>query len=135
MVIVLNLSIIPVVSQFVKLLDPHCSEDSVNVKFKMSITSSATASGDCDVPSAEVVFRDKLCLVSITRRDDTLMDASSILEEDIVEICVAKGHTHPLGVLHYSTMELVVLFHSSDELQHATCRSIKKWNFRVKPSL
>ena len=48
------------------------------------------------------------------------MDASSISEEDNIEICIMKGHTHPLGVLHYSTMELVVLFHSTDELQHAT---------------
>ena len=44
-------------SQFVKLLDPHYSEDSVNVKFKMSIASSATASRDCDVLSVEVVFQ------------------------------------------------------------------------------
>ena len=66
----------------------------------MSTTSSTTASSrDHDIPSAEVIFKDKLCLVSITRRDDTLMDASSVSEEDIIEICVTKGHTHPLGVL------------------------------------
>ena len=104
----LNLSVILVMNQFVKLLDPHCSKDSINIKFKMSVASSATASRDCDVPSAEVVFRDKLCLVSITRRDDTPMDASSISEEDIIELCITKGHTHPLGVLHYSATELVV---------------------------
>ena len=96
----------------------------------MSVTSSSTAPGDHDVPSAEVVFRDKLCLVSITRRDDTLMDASSISEEDIVEICIMKGHTHPLGVLHYSTMELVVLFHSLDELQCTTHRIVKTTEFQ-----
>ena len=97
------------------------------MKFKMSTTSSTTASSrDHDIPSAEVIFRDKLCLVSITRRDDTPMDASSISEEDIIEICVImKGHTHPLGVLHYSTMESVVLFCSMDELQHATCGIVK----------
>ena len=110
-------------SQFVKLLDPHHSKDSVNIKFKMSITSCATASGDHDVPSTKVIFRDKLCLVSVTRRDDTPMDASSISEEDIIEICVTKGHTHPLGVLHYSAMELVVLFHSMDKLQCTTWES------------
>ena len=107
-------------NQFVKLLDPHHNEDSTNIKFKMSITSSTTASGDHDVPSAKVVFRDRLCLVLITRRDDTLMDASSISEENIIKICIRKGHTHPLGMLHYSAMESVVLFHSLDELQHAT---------------
>ena len=92
----------------------------------MSTASSTTASGtDCDVPSTKVIFRDKLCLVSITRRNDTLMDASSISEEDIIEICIMKGHTHPLGVLCYSAMELVVLFHSPDELQCATHRIVK----------
>ena len=48
--------------------------------------------------------RDKICLVSITRRDDTLIDASSISEEDIIEICIMKGHTHPIGcapLFHY----------------------------------
>ena len=125
MLIVLNLSVIPAMSRFVKLLDPHRSKDSINIKFKISITSSATASGDHDVPSAKVIFRDKLCIVSITRRDDTLMDASSISEEDIIEICITKGHTHLLGVLCYSAMESVVLFCSPDKLQHATLQNCK----------
>ena len=38
------------------------------------------------------------------------MDASSLTEEDIVEICITMGHIHPLGVLHYSATESVVLF-------------------------
>ena len=88
----------------------------------MSTTASVR---DRDVPSTEVIFRDKLCLVSVTRRDDTPMDASSISEEDIVEICITKGHTHPLGVLCYSTMESVVLFHSMDELQCTTHGIVK----------
>ena len=46
-------------------------------------------------------------------------------EEDIIEICITKGGTHPLGVLHYSTMELVVLFHLTDELQCTTHRIVK----------
>ena len=117
-------------NRFVKLLDPHHSEDSINIKFKMSVTSSATASGDYDVPSTKVVFRDKLCLVSITRRDDTPINTSSISEEDVIKICVTKGHTHPLGVLHYSAMELVVLFHSLDKLQHATHGIIKMTEFQ-----
>ena len=96
----------------------------------MSVTSSATTSRDCDVPSAKVIFGDRLCLVSITRGDDTPMDAFPISEEDIVEICIKKGHTYPLGVLHYSATELVVLFHSLDELQCATCRIIKTTKFQ-----
>ena len=92
----------------------------------MSTTSSATASGrDCDVPSTEVIFKNKLCLVSLTRRDSTPMDASSVTEEDIIEICVTKGHTHPLGVLCYFGTESVILFHLTDELQCATCGIVK----------
>ena len=53
------------------------------------------------------------------------MDASSVSEEDIIEICITKGHTHPLGVLCYSAMKLVVLFCSTDKLQHATCGIVK----------
>ena len=60
-------------------------------------------------------------MVSITRRDGTLMDASSISEEDIVEICVKQGHTHPLGVLCYSAAESVVLFLTMDDLKCASC--------------
>ena len=57
----------------------------------MSVTSSATALRDQEVPSPDS-FRDKLLVVSITKGDGTPLDASSITEEDIVEICV-RGHT------------------------------------------
>ena len=49
------------------------------------------------------------------------MDASSISEENIAEICIKKGHTHPLGVLHYLPMESVVLFSTAEDLNHASC--------------
>ena len=49
------------------------------------------------------------------------MDASSISEEDIMEICVKKAHTHPLGVLHYSAMESVIPFCPADELKCVSC--------------
>ena len=48
------------------------------------------------------------------------MDDSSISEEDIVEICMKKGHTHPSGVLHYSAMESIVLFGTMEDLKHAS---------------
>ena len=54
-----------------------------------------------------------------------MMDASSISEEDIMEICIKKGHTHPLGVLCYSAMESVILFHTADELKRASCSIVK----------
>ena len=53
------------------------------------------------------------------------MDASSVTEEDIIEICITKGHTHPLGVLCYSTTESVVLFCLTEKLQCTTCGIVK----------
>ena len=91
----------------------------------MSVTSSATASRDQEVPYTDIVFRGRLCLVTITRRDGTLIDASSISEGDIMEICMKKGHTNLLGVLHYSAMESVILFCTSDELKHVSCSIVK----------
>ena len=46
------------------------------------------------------------------------MDASSISEEDMVDICMKKGHTCPLGVLHYLAMESIVLFSTDGRLKH-----------------
>ena len=46
-------------------------------------------------------------------------------EEDIIEICVRLGHTHPVGVLNYSVRESIALFQQADDMQHATCRAIK----------
>ena len=85
----------------------------------MSVTSSATASGDREVPSADI-FQGRLWLISITRRDGTPMDASSISEEDIVEICVRKGHAHPLGVLHYLPMESIILFSTMEDFNRVS---------------
>ena len=75
----------------------------------MSITSSATVSRDWEVQSPNS-WQDRLLVVSITKRDGTLLDASSISEEDIVELCVRRAHTHPLGVLWYSMEDSVILF-------------------------
>ena len=48
------------------------------------------------------------------------MDASSI-SEDIVEICIKRGHTHPLGVLCYLAMESIVLFSTAEDLKCVSC--------------
>ena len=86
----------------VKLLDPpHHSKVRVKFSKKMSMTSSATVSRDWEVPSTNIL-RDRLCLISITRGDGTPMDASSISEDDIMEICMKKGHTCPFGVPLFS---------------------------------
>ena len=84
----------------------------------MSVTSSATASRDWEVPSPNS-FRDRLLLLSILRGDGTPMDASCIMEEDIVEICIRRAHAHPLGVLQYSMAESVVLFRSPKDVNCA----------------
>ena len=47
------------------------------------------------------------------------MDASSISEEDIVEICVKKGHTCLQGVLCYLPIESIILFSTAEDLNHA----------------
>ena len=75
----------------------------------MSITSSTTVSRDWEVPSPDSL-NNKLLVVSITKGDGTPLDASFILEEDIVEFYVRGAHTGPLGVLWYSTAESVILF-------------------------
>ena len=84
----------------------------------MSITSSTTVSRDREVPSPDS-FRNILLLLTITRGDGTPMDASSITEEDIMELCVRRAHTHPMGVLWYSVAESVILFRSLEDVNHA----------------
>ena len=49
------------------------------------------------------------------------MDASSISEEDIVEICITKCHTCPLGVLCYLPMESIILFSTVEDLNCVNC--------------
>ena len=86
------------------------------------MTSSATASGDWEVPSHNSFFKDQ-CTLSITRRDGTLMDVSSISEDYIIEIYVKWGCTCPLGVLCYSAVESIVLFLTTDDLKCASCNN------------
>ena len=91
----------------------------------MSTMSSATASGRDWAPSDKSNFKNQMCLFIVTRPDDTLFDATSMSEEDIVEICIKLGHTHPMGVLCYSATESVALFCSTEDMQCATHRAIK----------
>ena len=66
-----------------------------------------------------------MCILVLTRGDGTQFDAASIQEEDIIEICVWLGHTHPEGVLWYLASKLVMLFHSMDEMLVAADGVIK----------
>ena len=76
----------------------------------MSTMSSATASGRDHVPSDESYLKSRMCLFVITQKDGTPLNATSVTEEDMVKMFIKMGYTHPLGVLHYSTMESVALF-------------------------
>ena len=87
----------------------------------MSVTSSATVSQDREVQSPDHL-PDKLLVVLIVKRDGTPLGASSISEEDIVELCTRRAHTHPLGMLRYSTVDSVVFLNDAtavDRTQHA----------------
>ena len=44
------------------------------------------------------------------------MDASSISEEDIMEICIQRAHIHLLGVLQFLAVESVILFGTMEDM-------------------
>ena len=69
----------------------------------------------------EIIFQ----VFILTRGDGTPFNASSFLEEDVVKICIQLGHTHPEGVLQYSTTKSVMLFHTADKLQIMACGVVK----------
>ena len=81
----------------------------------MSVTSSATISQDREVQSPDPL-PDNLLVISISKRDGTPLDASSISEEDVVELCVGRAHTCPLGVLRYSMADSVVFLSSAADV-------------------
>ena len=59
------------------------------------------------------------------QKDGTPFDVTSVTEEDIVQLCMTLGHTHPLGVLQFLAMESVALFCMAEEMQQASCGAIK----------
>ena len=100
----------------------------------MSTPSSATALGRDQVPSNDPHLKTKRCVFLVTRKDGTLLNVTSVSEEDIIEICVMLGHTHPLGVLQYSAMGSVALFHTTEEMQQASCSVVKSMELQDKPT-
>ena len=91
----------------------------------MSTTSSTTASARDQVPFDETKLQNHMCILILTKRDGTPFGVTSVLEENIVKICIRLGHTHPMGVLHFSMMESVILFQLADEMQCTTHGAIK----------
>ena len=81
----------------------------------MSTTSTVTTAVAHDhIPGDKVELLHHICVLVLTRGDGTPFDVASIQEEDIIELCIELGHTHPKGVLCYSVTESLVLFHSMD---------------------
>ena len=83
----------------------------------MSASSSATALGRDQVSSDDPHLKTRMCVFIVTRKDGTLLNVTSVSEEDIIEICVALGHTHPLGVFWYLAMDRTALFCTTEEMQ------------------
>ena len=99
----------------------------------MSTLSSATALGRDQVSFDDPHLKTKMCIFIVTRKDGTPLNVTSVSEEDIIEICVTLGHTHPLGVLQYLTMESVALFHMTEGMQQASCGAIKATELQDEP--
>ena len=99
----------------------------------MSTTSISTAlaAHHC-IPGDEVELLNCVCVLVLTRGDGTLFTAASIQEEDIM-ICIELEQTHPKGVLQYSAVELVILFHSMDEMLVMVHGVIKAMAFHDEP--
>ena len=77
------------------------------------------------IPSDIADLSNHMCIFMLTKGNGTPFNASSILKEDIIEICILLGHTHPKGVLQYSAIESVMLFHTTDELHIMTHGVVK----------
>ena len=69
-----------------------------------------------------------MCVVGLTRGDGTLFDATSIQEEDIIEICIQLGQAHPKGVFQYLAVKSVILFQSTEEILVTMHGSSKQWH-------
>ena len=68
------------------------------------------------IPGNEVALLNYMGVMVLTRSNSTLFHATSIQEEDIIELCIQLGQTHPKGVLQYLVTESVVLFCCPDEM-------------------
>ena len=91
----------------------------------MSTSSKATALGRDPVTTDDPSLKTWMCIFIVTYKDGTPFEVTSIMEEDIVQLCMTLGHIHPLGVLQYSAAESVVLFCMAEEMLWASCGAIK----------
>ena len=97
----------------------------------MSTTSTATALAACNcTPGDGTECLNHTCVLVLAKGNGTLFDAASIQEEDITELCVEVGHSHPKCVLWLLAMEL---FQSSDEMLAVVCRVTKAMACHKEP--
>ena len=83
----------------------------------MSTTSTTTASAAHDhTLGDDPNFANCICVLTFARGDGTLFNANSLLEEDIIKLCVGMGQAYPDGVPWLTVMESVIVFHSSEEM-------------------
>ena len=88
----------------------------------MSTTSTATALAAYDhTLGDDPDLANCICVLTIAGGDGTPFDADSLQEEDVVELCIGMGQANPNGVLLLLVMELVIAFHSSEEMLSAVC--------------
>ena len=100
----------------------------------MSTTSAATTSVAHDhTVGNDSEFLNHMCVLAIARSDGTLLYATSIQEEDIIELCVEVGQVHPKGVLWLSAMESVIVFQSSEEMLAMACMVTKSMAWHEEP--
>ena len=67
------------------------------------------------IPGDEIELLNWMCVLVLTRGNESQFDATSIQEENIIQLCIEMGQTHPEGVLQFLVTESVVMFHSSNE--------------------
>ena len=92
----------------------------------MSTTSIAIALAACNhIQGDKTELLNLMCVLVLTRIDGTQFVATSIQEEDIVELCLEMGQAHLEGVLQFLVTESVILFHSGDEML-ATAHRVTK---------
>ena len=65
----------------------------------MSTSSTATALDRDPVPTNDPTLKAQMCVFIVTHKDGTPFEVTSIMEEDIVQLCMTLGHIHPFGVL------------------------------------
>ena len=100
----------------------------------MSTTSTTTALVACNcIPGDEVELLNHMCVLVLTSGDGTPFNVASIQEEDIIELCVERGQTHPKGVLWYLVTESVVLFHSANKMLVTVCGVTKTMALHKEP--